>query len=47
MLCKAELIIADEPGAHLPAKDEKKLFDEFVNLPNRPAVLWFSHGKNL
>jgi ATP-binding cassette subfamily C protein CydC len=47
MLCKAELVIADEPGAHLPAKDEKKLFDEFVNLPNRSAVLWFSHGKNL
>ncbi len=46
MLCKAELIMADEPGAHLPAKDEKKLFDEFANLPGKPAVLWFSHGKN-
>jgi ATP-binding cassette subfamily C protein CydC len=43
MLCKAELIIADEPGAHLPTKDEKKLFDEFANLPSKPAVLWFSH----
>jgi len=47
MLCNAELIIADEPGAHLPVKDEKNLFDEFVNLPNKPAILWFSHGKNL
>ncbi len=47
MLCNAELIIADEPGAHLPAKDEKKLFDEFANLPNNPAILWFSHRKNL
>ena len=45
MLCNAELIIADEPGAHLPAKDEKKLFEEFANLPGKPAVLWFSHGK--
>ena len=43
MLCNAELIIADEPAAHLPAKDERKLFDEFINLPGKPAVLWFSH----
>jgi len=43
MLCNADLIIADEPGAHLPANDEKKLFEEFVNLPHKPAVLWFSH----
>ncbi|MDR2731935.1 MAG: ATP-binding cassette domain-containing protein, partial [Fibromonadaceae bacterium] len=44
MLCNAELIIADEPGAHLTAKDENKLFTEFVDLPNKPAVLWFSHS---
>jgi ATP-binding cassette subfamily C protein CydC len=44
MLCNADLIIADEPAAHLPASDEKKLFGEFVNLPGKPAVLWFSHG---
>jgi ATP-binding cassette subfamily C protein CydC len=43
LLCEADLIIADEPAAHLPKKDEEKLFDEFVNLPNKPAVLWFSH----
>jgi len=45
MLCDADLIIADEPGAHLPAKDEKKLFDEITNLPRKPAVLWFSHSR--
>jgi ATP-binding cassette subfamily C protein CydC len=45
MLCNALLIIADEPAAHLPEEDEKKLFNEFVNLPNKPAVLWFSHRK--
>jgi ATP-binding cassette subfamily C protein CydC len=43
MLCNADLIIADEPTAHLPSDDEKKIFNEFVNLPNNPAVLWFSH----
>ena len=43
MLCNADLIIADEPAAHLPSYDENKLFSEFVNLPNKPAVLWFSH----
>jgi ATP-binding cassette subfamily C protein CydC len=43
MLCNADLIIADEPSAHLPNDDEKKLFSEFVNLPNNPAVLWLSH----
>jgi ATP-binding cassette subfamily C protein CydC len=47
MLCNADLIIADEPCAHLPQKDERKLFDEFVNLPNKPAILWLSHGKPL
>jgi ATP-binding cassette subfamily C protein CydC len=47
MLCNAELIIADEPAAHLPAKDERKLFDEFINLPVKPAVLWFSHTQSL
>jgi ATP-binding cassette subfamily C protein CydC len=45
MLCNADLIIADEPGAHLPAEDEKKLFDEITNLPGKPAVLWFSHTR--
>jgi len=45
MLCNADLIIADEPGAHLPAADEKKLFDEITNLPEKPAVLWFSHAR--
>ncbi|MCL1967567.1 MAG: ABC transporter ATP-binding protein/permease, partial [Fibromonadales bacterium] len=45
MLCNPELIIADEPSAHLPSYDEKKLFSEFANLPNNPAVLWFSHLK--
>jgi len=45
MLCNADLIIADEPGAHLPAKDENKLFDEITKLPNKPAVLWFSHNR--
>ncbi len=45
MLCNADLIIADEPGAHLPAEDEKKLFDEITNLANQPAVLWFSHTR--
>ncbi len=45
MLCNADLIIADEPGAHLPAEDEKKLFEEITNLPNQPAVLWFSHTR--
>ena len=45
MLCNADLIIADEPGAHLPAADEKKLFDEITNLPSKPAVLWFSHTR--
>jgi len=45
MLCNADLIIADEPSAHLPLNDEKKLFEEFVNLPNKPAILWFSHGR--
>ena len=45
MLCKADLIIADEPGAHLPAEDEKKLFDEITNLPDKPALLWFSHNR--
>jgi len=45
MLCNADLIIADEPGAHLPAEDEKKLFDEITNLANKPAVLWFSHTR--
>jgi len=44
MLCNADLIIADEPAAHLPSEDENKLFSEFVNLPNNPAVLWFSHS---
>jgi len=43
MLCNADLIIADEPGAHLPAADEKKLFDGITDLPNKAAVLWFSH----
>ena len=46
MLCNKNLIIADEPCAHLPAEDEKKIFNEFVNLPNKPAVLWFSHRNN-
>jgi ATP-binding cassette subfamily C protein CydC len=45
LLCNAELVIADEPAAHLPAKDERKLFGEITNLPNKPAVLWFSHKK--
>jgi len=45
MLCNADLIIADEPGAHLPAAEEKKLFDEITNLPNKAAVLWFSHTR--
>jgi len=45
MLCNADLIIADEPGAHLPVADEKKLFDEITNLPSKPAVLWFSHTR--
>ena len=43
MLCNADLIIADEPAAHLPSYDENKLFREIANLPNSPAVLWFSH----
>jgi ATP-binding cassette subfamily C protein CydC len=42
LLCDVDLIIADEPGAHLPADDEKKLFEGFTNL-RKPAVLWFSH----
>jgi ATP-binding cassette subfamily C protein CydC len=46
MLCNADLIIADEPAAHLPSDDEKKLFSEFVNLPNSPAVLWLSHSSS-
>ena len=45
MLCDADLIIADEPSAHLPAEDENKLFDEITKLPNKPAVLWFSHTR--
>jgi ATP-binding cassette subfamily C protein CydC len=47
MLCNAELVVADEPGAHLPVEDEKKLFSEITNLPGKPAVLWFSHKKML
>jgi ATP-binding cassette subfamily C protein CydC len=43
MLCNVDLIIADEPSAHLPSDDENKLFSEFANLPNKPAILWFSH----
>jgi len=46
MLCNADLIIADEPAAHLPSDDEKILFSEFVNLPNNPAVLWLD-SKNI
>ncbi|MDR2593631.1 MAG: ATP-binding cassette domain-containing protein [Fibromonadaceae bacterium] len=45
MLCNADLIIADEPGAHLPAEDEKKLFDEITKQTNKSAVLWFSHTR--
>ncbi|MDR2582932.1 MAG: ATP-binding cassette domain-containing protein [Fibromonadaceae bacterium] len=45
MLCNADLIIADEPGAHLPAADEKKLFEEITKQPSKPAVLWFSHTR--
>jgi ATP-binding cassette, subfamily C, bacterial CydC len=45
MLCNADLIIADEPAAHLPAEDEKKLFEEITNLADKPAVLWFSHTR--
>jgi len=44
MLCNADLIIADEPAAHLPSKDEKRIFDAFINLPNKPAILWFTHS---
>ena len=40
MLCNAELVIADEPAAHLPATEEKKLFKEFAD---KSTVLWFSH----
>ncbi len=45
MLCNAQLIIADEPCAHLPTEDEKRIFGEFANLPGKPAVLWFSHRR--
>jgi len=45
MLCNADLIIADEPGAHLPAEDEKKLFDEITKQSGKSAVLWFSHTR--
>ena len=45
MLCNADLIIADEPGAHLPAADEKKLFDGITKQANKAAVLWFSHTR--
>ncbi|GBU26105.1 hypothetical protein R83H12_02791 [Fibrobacteria bacterium R8-3-H12] len=45
MLCTADLIIADEPGAHLPEEDEENLFDEITNLPNQPAALKFSHTR--
>ena len=47
LLCNVNLIIADEPAAHLPAEDERKLFREITNLPNKPAVLWFSHRRKL
>ena len=47
MLVKSDLVIADEPCAHLPVKDEIKLFNEFVNLPHKPAVLWLSHNAQM
>jgi len=40
LLYNAELVIADEPAAHLPLEEEKKLFREFAS---KKTVLWFSH----
>ncbi|MCL2284441.1 MAG: ATP-binding cassette domain-containing protein [Fibromonadales bacterium] len=40
LLYNAELVIADEPAAHLPSDEEKKLFWEFAG---KNTVLWFSH----
>jgi len=40
LLYNAELVIADEPAAHLPLEEEKKLFWEFAG---KKTVLWFSH----
>jgi len=40
LLYNAELVIADEPAAHLPTNEEKKLFWEFAG---KKTVLWFSH----
>ena len=43
LLCKAPLVVADEPAAHLHSTAERELLEAFRTAPHRPALLWISH----
>lgn len=43
LLCKAPLVVADEPAAHLHAAAERELLEAFRKAPHQPALLWISH----
>lgn len=46
LLCKAPIVVADEPAAHLHTDGEAQLLEAFRQAEHRPAVVWISHRLN-
>lgn len=46
LLCKAPLVVADEPAAHLHTDGEAQLLEAFRRAEHQPAVVWISHRLN-